>query len=221
MGALWDSLEICQRWFNTEVGICSLKGKTGTTALCLTLSIFLLFLSVLSTYGYDLYHSWRTGEDYASYQYDSSSIGACDYVPTTFVQKGDADIFAWEDALIKRGQTVTCSNPNTQFTYAASFDSITVEYASTNANSTFEFPRIYYKGYAVTNTATGETLDTTKSALGLVQATTTGESGTLTMTYAGTTLQHVTPLVSAIALIGLIVFYLLAKTRHRKEAVYQ
>lgn len=101
--------------------------------------------------------------------------------------------------------------------------STSIRFESTKNSEYYVVPIIYYKGYSATVTKeNGETvkLNVRQSEDGMIIVETNGKTGDVVVCYSGTTIQHVTFLISlvgSVVLAGGVIVVLILKKRKNKE----
>ncbi len=158
------------------------------------LSICMVLAYGLSTYGISAINVFRNDSPYAVYTYSSDSLGNGEYLPLEFLEGDDRQI--WKKRLQSRGSVVLCDDESVPYSYENGFDSVSISYSSNTGATTFELPRIYYKGYTAEDPGSGKRYAVHKNAAGLVCVTTAEEAGTIIVSYTGTDIQRISERIS-------------------------
>jgi hypothetical protein len=120
---------------------------------------------------------------------------------------------------LARGEEVTCSNSELDYTWSREDGAILVTYSECDEPSVLELPLLYYYGYSASDSQNAISLSLTKSEHGLVEITIPANmAGTVRVSYTGTTLQHITKWISFIGWIVVIIWLFLYHREKKKIA---
>ena len=119
--------------------------------------------------------------------------------------------------LESRGDVVTSNNSEIKTSFTKDGTNMEIEFSNNNKSDSYlELPLIYYLGYKATLDVDGKTvnLTTTKGTNDIVRVN-LGDytSGTIKISYAGTTLEHISIIISIVTLILLIIYITLRKKK--------
>ena len=89
-----------------------------------------------------------------------------------------------------------------------------IEYSGNSVDNSIEVAAVYFLGYRATDDLTGENLDVYPSDNGWLEIDIgNSESGQITVDYYGTFIQHISPYISLIFIIGFIAFKIYCKNK--------
>lgn len=142
------------------------------------------------------------------YELTSDNIGNGEYLPYELTQAADGKDF--NEYLRSLRKCVTSSNPNIDVYNYENDDHGTVEFSFRNnnyANSVFEVPLLYYKGYSAKDTETGDKYKVSVSDKGLVEVEAGAvQSGSVIVRYTGTVVQHISDIISVLTVAILLIY---------------
>lgn len=145
----------------------------------------------------------------SEYTLTSDQIGTgYEYLPYELTQAADGKDF--NEYLRSLRKSVTSSNPNVDVYNYKNDDHGTVEFSFRNnnyANSSFEVPLLYYKGYSAKDTETGDKYKVSVSDKGLVEIEAgEAQSGDICVRYTGTLVQHISDIISVLTVAILLIY---------------
>lgn len=116
----------------------------------------------------------------------------------------------------ERGNDVICSHSGVEYTFSSSYGKHTITVTKNPYGDTsFELPLYYYKGYACVDTNTGNPITVTASKNKLAEVRINDiRQADLAVWYKGTAIQKLGDIISALALVALILFHIF----HRRAA---
>ena len=135
--------------------------------------------------------------------------GASSFADSLYQPKG-----ASKAEIKERGDVVLSSNSSLNYTWSRENGAIVLNYSECNEPTTLEFPLLYYYGYSALDPENECYLPLEKNEKGLIEVTIQEDnSGTVIVSYSGTTLQHVSARISLIGWIGIFIWMLLQMKR--------
>ncbi|MBE6152553.1 MAG: hypothetical protein E7165_04505 [Firmicutes bacterium] len=128
-----------------------------------------------------------------------------EYMPST----------ASKDYIVNRGDVITTNYPLVH-NFERNGLRLEIEFSDNEQNNSLELPLLYYKGYrAIIN---GQVIDTYRTTNGLVGLDINNiESGTITVYYAGTTIQYLTRLISFVTIFSIMLITFIKKRGEKSE----
>ncbi len=128
--------------------------------------------------------------------------GADSFADSLYQPKG-----ASKAKMEERGDVVLSSSSSLNYTWSRENGAVTVTYADCKEESVLEFPLLYYYGYSAYDSENDCYLPLEKSENGLIAVTIgTNETGTIIVSYSGTTVQQVSNWISLLGWIGIVIF---------------
>ena len=122
--------------------------------------------------------------------------------------------------LESRGDVVTSNNSDIKTSFTKDGTNMEIEFSNNNESDSYlELPLIYYLGYKATLDVDGKTVNLTveKGTNDIVKVDLDGyTSGTIKISYAGTTLEHLSVVISIVTLI-LLLLYVVRKSGFKKK----
>ena len=119
--------------------------------------------------------------------------------------------------LESRGDVITSNNSEIKTSFTKDGTDIEIEFSNNNKSDSYlELPLIYYLGYKATLDVNGKTVNLTveKGTNDIVRVN-LGDytSGTIKVSYEGTTLEHISVILSIVTLILLIIYIIIRKKK--------
>lgn len=181
------------------------KSRKIALIVVLILSIFASTVNIYADYTAKVASHKMISENY---QVDYS-VGNGEYLPANTNTK----------ELKTRGDIVTSNDKNIKISFVKDGTNMKIEFYNNNSNDSYlELPLIYYLGYKATLDVNGKTVNLTveKGTNNIVKVNLDSyTSGTIKVSYAGTTLEHISTVISIVTLI-LLLLYIIRKKKVRK-----
>lgn len=139
--------------------------------------------------------------------------GASSFADTLYQPKG-----ANKAQMQERGDVVLSSDPALNYAWNRENGKIVLAYSNCTQETVLELPLLYYYGYSTCDSENGGTLSVEKSEDGLVEVKIgEHETGTITVSYTGTKVQHISNWISLFGWIAIIIFFGVQGKNTRRE----
>lgn len=198
-------LIICTLFMSISGAYAAYKLKSKKIDLLILGSVILSCMIVLVS-SYKIIHK-EIPNMADKYTLTTNQIGNGEYIPNELVESISDKNFG--GYCQDRGDKVEVNHSDVAYSHENdNHGKITLTFSNNKHSDTaFELPLLMYKGYSAVNESTGEKYDVSVSEHGLVSVNVGGEAdGTIIVEYTGTAVQHISDIISVIAIICLLIY---------------
>lgn len=184
------------------------KVRFDVTKVLALITACFVFVSFIGTYGFRTAYHFYSGTPFSDFSYESTSIGAADYLPIELKNTENGDYRAYIE---NRGNSIL-TNGEKDVTIQQQSDGPCL-LQNNDKEISVEFPRVYYKGYVGVDEA-GNIINAHKSENGLAEITVPAFTKKVKIEYKSTAIQKysfVISIISVCCLLGFIISFVFKK----------
>ena len=179
----------------------------------LLMSVYFICLTCMTTVGAGIARAVLNGEKYMDYSYAMNDIMGAEYLPEKLMR----DDYRYDTNILKNHQNkVICTDSEVSADFKRFNNYSQMNFRNNNGKNKFEIPIIIYKGYEATYSDSGEVLSINSSKNGLIEISSDRKSASVEIKYVGTTIQHISEIISLVFCLGLLGYLLLRQYKVRR-----